>query len=139
MDEKVKQEWLDALRSGHFSQGKETLRRHDEDGMYEFCCLGVLCEIAGNGHWDGCSYVQGSSDSDIQIPRDLAASLGLSPLPAVTREQLAPLWDEFNGEQRTWIHNIIARRGGTISLDMLNDSEHDFDFKTIARIIEVCL
>jgi hypothetical protein len=37
----IQQEWVDALRSGKYKQGKGTLRRGDE-----FCCLGVLCEIA---------------------------------------------------------------------------------------------
>lgn len=31
-------EWTDALRSGHYKQGKRLLRSKDD----EFCCLGVL-------------------------------------------------------------------------------------------------
>lgn len=42
MKESVKQEWVAALRSGHYMQGHGYLR--DRDGGH--CCLGVLCEIA---------------------------------------------------------------------------------------------
>lgn len=41
MNPEVKAEWLAALRSGEFEQGKNRLAN---DGKY--CCLGVLCELA---------------------------------------------------------------------------------------------
>jgi hypothetical protein len=34
--------WLEALRSGHYKQGKTQLRKGDQ-----FCCLGVACDVAG--------------------------------------------------------------------------------------------
>lgn len=39
--------WVEALRSGEYEQGKGYLRVTDEDGQDKFCCLGVLCEVAG--------------------------------------------------------------------------------------------
>jgi hypothetical protein len=42
MNKDVKKKWLAALRSGKFKQGKGMLRTENN----EFCCLGVLCEIA---------------------------------------------------------------------------------------------
>ncbi len=42
LTKKLKQEWIEALRSGDYKQGQEWL--HD-DGKY--CCLGVLQAIAG--------------------------------------------------------------------------------------------
>jgi hypothetical protein len=42
MDAAIKAEWIAALRSGEYTQGKNLLR-DSEDKM---CCLGVLCEIA---------------------------------------------------------------------------------------------
>lgn len=42
MNPKYKASWLRALRSGQFKQGKQ---RFYADGNY--CCLGVLCKIAG--------------------------------------------------------------------------------------------
>ena len=43
----IKAEWIRRLRSGQYNQGKGALRRkrrtQEKD---EYCCLGVLCEIA---------------------------------------------------------------------------------------------
>lgn len=47
MDAKVKAEWIQALRSGNYSQGPGRLVRRDEgSGKESYCCLGVLCEIS---------------------------------------------------------------------------------------------
>lgn len=47
MDKKLKRKWVAALRSGKFRQTTGMLRDQDEiDGEAEFCCLGVLCEVA---------------------------------------------------------------------------------------------
>lgn len=42
MSPELKAEWVAALRSGKYEQGRLYLNR---DGKY--CCLGVLCELAG--------------------------------------------------------------------------------------------
>ncbi|MDG4783270.1 hypothetical protein O7614_26780 [Micromonospora sp. WMMD961] len=41
MDQGIKARWTAALRSGDYGQTTGTLRRGDD-----FCCLGVLCDIA---------------------------------------------------------------------------------------------
>lgn len=41
MKPKIAKIWVQALRSGEYSQGRTRLNR---DGLY--CCLGVLCELA---------------------------------------------------------------------------------------------
>jgi hypothetical protein len=38
----IKEQWVGALRSGGYKQGRRRLA--DNDG--KFCCLGVLCELA---------------------------------------------------------------------------------------------
>lgn len=40
MNPRIKQRWLEALRSGEYKQTTENLR--DSNG---FCCLGVLCDL----------------------------------------------------------------------------------------------
>lgn len=40
MNPEVKKQWLEALRSGEYKQGKEYLRNGDQ-----YCCLGVLCDL----------------------------------------------------------------------------------------------
>jgi hypothetical protein len=42
-EQEVITEWLRALRSGEYKQGRRVLK--DDDGAY--CCLGVLCELVG--------------------------------------------------------------------------------------------
>jgi len=40
MNPRIKQRWLDALRSGEYKQTMENLQ-----DMNGFCCLGVLCDL----------------------------------------------------------------------------------------------
>jgi hypothetical protein len=42
MDAKLKAAWMKALRSGEYEQGRQRLRRGND-----YCCLGVLCKVAG--------------------------------------------------------------------------------------------
>jgi hypothetical protein len=77
MNPSIKQEWLAALRSGQYKQGKHRL----QNSAGGFCCLGVLCDIAsrhGVGRWESdwrklpehlgdlpvyCGDIQGSPDA----------------------------------------------------------------------------
>lgn len=43
-------EWIEALRSGKYKQGTGRLRSNDDC----YCCLGVLCEVAGIKAEHGC-------------------------------------------------------------------------------------
>lgn len=44
MNKEIKAKWIEALRSGKYKQGKAALRTENN----EYCCLGVLCELAVN-------------------------------------------------------------------------------------------
>jgi hypothetical protein len=46
MDAQLKAKWVEALRSGEYSQTQNWLR--DGEG---FCCLGVLCDLSQLGEW----------------------------------------------------------------------------------------
>lgn len=47
MNPAIKAEWIAALRSGEYVQGKDYLRtKGNDDGKVKHCCLGVLCELA---------------------------------------------------------------------------------------------
>jgi hypothetical protein len=41
VDQRIKREWIDALLSREYKQGKCCLRRSDDT----YCCLGVLCDL----------------------------------------------------------------------------------------------
>jgi len=47
MNEAVKKEWIEALRSGDYFQGRGYLRQAEsvEEKYVKYCCLGVLCNI----------------------------------------------------------------------------------------------
>jgi hypothetical protein len=45
MNKEIKQRWVNALRSGRYKQGRGALRRITGSGE-EYCCLGVLCQLA---------------------------------------------------------------------------------------------
>lgn len=45
MNPLVKRQWVQALRSGKYLQGRNRLCQPGKTGLL-FCCLGVLCEIA---------------------------------------------------------------------------------------------
>lgn len=47
MDPELKARWVAALRSGDYQQVRGWLRATRSDGQLGFCCLGVLCEVAG--------------------------------------------------------------------------------------------
>lgn len=50
MNSKVKEAWVNALRSGKYEQGSEKLR-----SVSGYCCLGVLCDIYAketNTEWE---------------------------------------------------------------------------------------
>lgn len=45
MKKKIKKQWVEALRSGKYAQGKGQLKFVDEEETL-YCCLGVLSELA---------------------------------------------------------------------------------------------
>jgi len=57
MYQNIKKKWIEALRSGEYKQGRESLKttnEHNNDSYY--CCLGVLCDIHSRGTntvWSG--------------------------------------------------------------------------------------
>ena len=88
--------WVSALRSGEFQQGRGVLRL---DGKY--CCLGVLCELhrretggpewARNSRYDRESYLDelcglpeavrewaGLPDSNCPLPSQLCGAIGMN-------------------------------------------------------------
>jgi hypothetical protein len=128
MDPELKKEWVEALRSGRYKQGKNTLRTKDD----EYCCLGVLCDIAaqkGLGSWHdepGGWYFQVSSDG----------SQGIAlPPTGVARWAFQPVDPE---DEAFPIDNPVVPVEGTAlrsSLAELNDEE-DYTFSKIADVVE---
>lgn len=51
MDKQLQDRWVAKLRSGEYSQGTGALRGTTEDGILQYCCLGVLLDVAGK-QWE---------------------------------------------------------------------------------------
>jgi hypothetical protein len=71
--------WVQALRSGKYSQVKARLHKPGEG----FCCLGVLCELSGQGKWSGpvvfdaSQYVTQNDRSEQVLPNEVASWAGV--------------------------------------------------------------
>lgn len=71
MNPEIKKQWLEALRSGTYVQGRDRLRTVDN----KFCCLGVLSDLAveaGVGQWEGLYFHDDSDDEDGYKDRSMA-------------------------------------------------------------------
>lgn len=51
MEKALKEKWLKALRSGQYKQTIGVLKTQSENGDCRYCCLGVLCDVSGEGKW----------------------------------------------------------------------------------------
>ena len=47
MEKRIAEKWVNALRSGKYKQGKNTLKQVRSDEEVTYCCLGVLAEECG--------------------------------------------------------------------------------------------
>lgn len=77
MDVEAKTKWLEALRSGKYTQGKSGLHNIPND---TFCCLGVLCDVQGvyrgepkdpGSHWNDYVFRMGEDQKDYRSNSDV--------------------------------------------------------------------
>ena len=111
------QKWVDALRSGEYTQGRSCLRKTVE-GVSTFCCLGVACDVYAQEVGGSWGPMDQRRDVKFTDPEKSVASGFLTP--AVTK-WLGLLW--------------IDGRNVKHSLSRLNDFDH-FTFTQIADFIE---
>lgn len=112
VNKKVIRKWLKALRSGEYKQGRHALNTNDQ-----YCCLGVLCELAVKekvvtkykDEWTTHAVYDGE----------------MYALPACVRD-----WAELDSCNPC----VIFKNRSEVSLAELNDQGRSF--KQIARIIE---
>ena len=113
MDEKniLIRRWESALRSGDYRQGVGCLRHETAAGPVH-CCLGVLCEVAGE-QWEqptkrgtvGLAAI--ATDQYGTLPWSLAVRLGTGPIPTlITIEGEAKLATVLNDNFRLSFEQI---------------------------------
>ena len=103
----LKQKWITALLSGEYKQGRYVLCEVKFDGTKEYCCLGVLAEIAG-------------MLSDGPVEENLYS---LKDHPKRTGYLMTEIGDE-----------MLVNQAMQRLLSSMNDDEHSFD--RIAKVIE---
>ena len=114
--------WIEALRSGKYTQTKEALKENDS-----YCCLGVACDLYRRqtkvGKWGKSKYDRsvpffaGQSSHSGILPWPVANWLGITSRKGVVE-----------------IQNGTGSKMSVSSLDALNDAGMSFD--EIADIIE---
>jgi len=132
MDTKIKAEWISALRSGEYEQGKGRLATTDLDTrVTSYCCLGVLCEISPVVE----QVIPESGDESrprfqsVEDPEDSDSAL----LPHSVRKWAG--MESWGGSL------LIESRGQSWTLPNLNDEEAAgaLTFSQIADLIEYFL
>lgn len=124
--------WLIALRSGQYTQGRGALKYKTDSGL-NYCCLGVLCETNNIPN-----SIMAASQFYSFKKNELTSSSCLYPEPLVVGEY-DPVIDTSNND----IVNIIKKSNTEwldqprpSSLSYLNDGLK-LNFKDIADIIEL--
>lgn len=120
MNPEIKAQWVAALRSGEYRKGTGALRDSDDN----FCCLGVLCDLAakaGVGEWSGSGPVRlgairfkGQGDLEWErdtLPLSVQAWSGLgrsNPVATIETGEGVPLAElNDNGAQFARLADLI--------------------------------
>jgi hypothetical protein len=118
MNQQIKEQWIEALRSGEYSQTQEQLKDH-----HGYCCLGVLCDLYSkaneNGLW--------KEETNLFHFETYPGEYEYSTLPKNVSE-----WAGLGGTDNP----IIEYDGGKMAISDLNDMKEQLSFNQIAAIIE---
>lgn len=127
MNPEIKAQWLAALRSGEYKQGRHTLRVGTSEAQPDqYCCLGVLCDLAQRQgvipepvYRDG-DWIYGTHDEATWsvLPRSVSEWAGLHN--ATPDEGIGDVWFGPKGHQKS----------------LSSENDRGLSFTDIAAIIE---
>ena len=109
--------WIEALRSGKYQQGVGQLKALSEEGTFQYCCLGVACEI----------FKETLNLTEEEENRGISSFNGKSSVPPVEIVSLLGLHNEYGDVKKELFR-------GT-ALVSLND-ELQLSFEEIAEVLE---
>lgn len=127
MNEEIKTQWVQALRSGDYEQGKGVLQ-----GDGKFCCLGVLCDLA-----EKAGVIEGENAQHSRTDYEIVRGYSDGYAHSFTQTEILPMrvrdWAETDSSP------TVTTDGGYrhSSLAELNDEGSTFD--EIADLIEIHL
>jgi hypothetical protein len=80
MNTEWKQKWVAALRSGEYKKGTRGLRSPNSEGGYNYCCLGVLCNLINPNAWRHSVFSPGNDFEErlSYVPDKISEEIGLS-------------------------------------------------------------
>jgi hypothetical protein len=114
MKKEIAMQWVAALRSGDYKQGRSLLRNSDD----AFCCLGVLCNLHAQAH-----------PEEAKLQTDLQRYYGF-------HDELPPTVRAWSGMEKPLgaRHSTGLTPGLDDTLADLNDT--GYSFAQIADVIE---
>ena len=130
MNTDIKTQWLAALRSGQYVQGRGMLKQTTEHGQLQHCCLGVLCELYMQAHPDQATWQEG------KLPLTDPKTPGSKPwyFMADWEEQRSLLPWKVSRWAGLGEHNIFVGGQYNRSITALNDNQ--LTFLELAQVIE---
>lgn len=123
MKEDIEKRWVEALESGKYKQGKDSLKIQNKDGSFSYCCLGVLCELAVE---DG--IIKPSSipeDSFVWTYEDRSGVLPMKVMEWAGLDSCNPVVEDANH---------VGNLSEDLNLSCYNDGLN-YSFKQIAKLI----
>jgi hypothetical protein len=139
MNPEIKQKWVDALRSGEYQQGRNSLRNGNG-----FCCLGVLCDLYSKEN--NKSWTRYDADQEVYVPFD------------ELRDKVEDLYDylHMDGEPELLPQSVMNWAGldigspevevndepdgfGSLTRELADLNDNRETFATIADLIEKSL
>lgn len=138
LDSTIKAQWVEALRSGNFDQGKGRLKALDPiANTVEHCCLGVLCEVLEldeytntEGNQVFCAY--NYLDEHLYIQKGV-------PVSDDTLQNSLMLPDDLANHLNLESHELallMSMNDGCIDKSVGNGEGKRYTFSEIASIIE---
>lgn len=147
MNPEIKAKWLEALRSGDYTQGRKFLAtKNKQTGEFDFCCLGVLCDLAVKegaiepplviDYWSG-----------LEAGENLVHAYRVNDLNPEESRVLPPkvrAWAGLDSDSPGYVKDIPpctidgcnCDRGGPVSYALAGENDAGVPFSEIADLIE---
>jgi hypothetical protein len=106
MNPEIKARWVDALKSGNYTQGQGRLHAKDANGNSSFCCLGVLCDLANKDN------------------------IALEIEAYETSDGVSILYDD----DESWLPNSVTEWSGVDHQGTFNEGLDNQEFSTLAYL-----
>lgn len=132
MNAEIKAQWLTALRGGEYTQGYNYLRNCDG----EFCCLGVLSDLAVKGD-ESFSWNQ-EYEGDAYYVKHESDMLNRHYLPDVVGDWAGLDCETFSGQGYIKVDNAMTN-GEYLRFSLAELNDDGLTFEQIADVIDYFL